>query len=125
VALQDALPEISRAGASLVVISPQVVRAKRETGNEPVVTLEVLRDEGNRVARRYGIVHDLPRDLQQLYAGKLSLDLGEVNGDGTWSLPMPARFVIDRNGIIRSVATDPDYRDRPDPAATLEALRRL
>jgi peroxiredoxin len=125
VALQDALPEISRAGASLVVISPQVARAKRETGNEPVVTLEVLRDEGNRVARRYGIVHDLPRDLQQLYAGKLSLDLGEVNGDGTWSLPMPARFVIDRNGIIRSVATDPDYRDRPDPAATLEALRRL
>jgi peroxiredoxin len=107
------------------VISPQVARAKRETGNEPVVTLEMLRDEGNRVARRYGIVHDLPADLQQLYAGKLNLDLATVNGDGTWSLPMPARFVIDRAGIVRSVAADPDYRDRPDPAATVAALRAL
>lgn len=124
-ALQDALPEITKAGATLVVISPQVARAKRETGNEPVVTLEMLRDEGNRVARRYGIVHDLPPDLRRLYADKINLDLATVNGDGTWSLPMPARFVIDRAGIVRSVATDPDYRDRPDPAATIDALRRL
>jgi len=33
--------------------------------------------------------------------------------------------VIDRTGIVRSVEADPDYRDRPDPASTLEALRRL
>jgi peroxiredoxin len=105
------------------VISPQVRRAGRETGNEPVLTLLALRDGGNEVARRYGIVHEVPPDLQQLYAGKLDLDLSAVNGE--WALPMPARFVIDRSGIVRSVETDPDYRDRPDPATTLEALRRL
>ena len=82
-----------------------------------------LRDRGNEVARRYGIVHEVPRDLQQLYAGKLNLDLSTVNGE--WALPMPARFVIDRSGIVRSVETDPDYRNRPDPTTTLEALRRL
>jgi peroxiredoxin len=105
------------------VISPQVRRAGRETGNEPVVTLLALRDRGNEVARRYGIVHEVPPDLQQLYAGKLNLDLSMVNGQ--WTLPMPARFVIDRSGIVRSVETDPDYRNRPDPTTTLEALRRL
>jgi peroxiredoxin len=105
------------------VISPQVQRASRETGNEPAVTLLVLRDRGNEVARRYGIVHEVPPNLQQLYAGKLNLDLATVNGE--WALPMPARFVIDRSGIVRSVETDPDYRNRPDPASTLEALRRL
>ena len=120
-ALQEALGDIGKAGASLVVISPQVQRAKRETGNEPVVTLEMLRDRGNVVARRYGIVHDLPPDLQDLYASKLNLDLGVVNGE--WSLPIPARFVIDRGGIVRSVEADPDYRTRPEPATTLEALR--
>jgi peroxiredoxin len=105
------------------VISPQVQRAARETGNEPTLTMLALRDRGNEVARRYGIVHEVPRDLQQLYAGKLNLDLSTVNGE--WALPMPARFVIDRSGIVRSVETDPDYRDRPDPATTLQALRRL
>jgi peroxiredoxin len=105
------------------VISPQVQRAARETGSEPVVTLLALRDRGNEVARRYGIVHDIPPDLRALYAGKLNLDLSTVNGE--WALPMPARFVIDRSGIVRSVETDPDYRDRPDPATTLAALRRL
>lgn len=105
------------------MISPQVQRAGRETGKEPVVTLLALRDRGNEVARQYGIVHEVPPDLQHLYANKLRLDLSIVNGE--WALPMPARFVIDRNGIVRSVETDADYRDRPDPATTLEALRRL
>src|SRR5439155_533506 len=87
--------------------------------NEPAVTLLALRDRGNEVARRYGIVHEVPRDLQHLYAGKLNLDLSTVNGE--WALPMPARFVIDRTGIVRSVEADPDYRDRPDSAARARA----
>ena len=122
-ALQDVLGEIAAAGASLIVVSPQVQRAKRETGNEPVLTLEMVRDRGNVVARRYGIVHDLPPDLRHLYATRLNLDLGLVNGE--WSLPLPARFVIDRDGVVRSVETDPDYRYRPEPATTLQALRSL
>ena len=122
-ALQEVLPEIEKLGASLVVISPQVRRAGRETGNEPAVRMQALRDEGNEVARRYGIAHEISPDLQRLYAGPLKLDLGDVNGE--WVLPMPARFVIDRTGIVRSVETDPDYRTRPDPHKTLAALKAL
>jgi len=112
---------MEKAGASLVAISPQVQRAGRETGKEPAVALQLLCDRGNVVARSYGIVHELPPDLQDLYATRLNLDLSTVNGE--WALPMPARFVIDRTGIVRSVETDPDYRGRPDPAATLAVLR--
>ena len=76
----------------------------RETGSEPSVTFEVLRDRGNEAARRYGIVHTLPADLQAIYA-KFNIDLPTVNGDGSWTLPIPARFVIDRTGIVRSMPT--------------------
>ena len=38
---------------------------------------------------------------------------------------MPARFVIDGGGIVRSVEADPDYRYRPEPEATVEALRKV
>ena len=61
------------------------------------MTFEVLRDLGNRVAEQYGLVFTLPEDLQAIYA-KFGIDLPTGNGDGTWRLPIPARFVIDRDG---------------------------
>jgi peroxiredoxin len=122
--VQQALPEITAAGASLAVVSPQVARTTRETGEPKPMTYEVLRDLGNRVAERYGLVFTLPEALQAIYA-KLGIDLPKGNGDGTWHLPVPARFVIDQEGIIRAVDADPDYTRRPEPAETVEVLKRL
>lgn len=84
----------------------------------------MLRDFGNLVAEQYGLVFTLPEDLQAIYA-RLGIDLAAGNGDGTWRLPIPARFVIDRSGIIRAVDADPDYTRRPEPACTIEVLRGL
>jgi peroxiredoxin len=84
----------------------------------------VLRDHGNRVAEAYGLVFTLPADLQAIYV-KFGIDLAKGNGDGTWRLPVPARFVIDRQGIVRAVDADPDYTRRPEPAETIAALARL
>ena len=88
------------------------------------MTFEVLRDLGNVVAERYGLVFTLPEELQGIYT-KFGIDLPTGNGDGTWRLPIPARFVIDRDGIVRAVDADPDYTRRPEPAQTIEVLRRL
>jgi len=76
------------------------------------------------VAEAYGLAFTLPDDLQALYL-KLGIDLARGNGDGTWRLPIPARFVIDRQGVIRAVDADPDYTRRPEPARTIEILRGL
>jgi peroxiredoxin len=101
-----------------------VARTPRETTEPKPVTFEVLRDFGNRVAEAYGLVFTLPDDVREIYL-KLGIDLARGNGDGTWRLPIPARFVIDGGGIIRAVDADPDYTRRPEPAHTLEVLRRL
>jgi len=84
----------------------------------------MLRDLGNRVAEAYGLAFTLPDDLREIYLG-FGIDLARGNGDGTWRLPVPARFVIDRAGVIRAVDADPDYTRRPEPADTVEVLRRL
>lgn len=84
----------------------------------------MLRDLGNKVAEQYGLVFTLPEPVQVIYT-KLGIDLPNGNGDGTWRLPIPARFVIDRAGIIRAVDADPDYTRRPEPEQTIEVLRRL
>ena len=84
----------------------------------------MLRDFGNQVAEKYGLAFMLPEDLRQIYL-KFGIDLPQGNGDGTWRLPIPARFVVDRAGIVRAAEADPDYTRRPEPARTVEILRGL
>jgi len=84
----------------------------------------MLRDAGNAVAEKYGLVFTLPDDLRKIYLG-FGIDLARGNGDGTWRLPIPARFVINRRGVIRAADADPDYTRRPEPARTVEILREL
>ena len=88
------------------------------------MSFELLRDFGNQVAEAYGLVFTLPDDLRAIYT-KFGIDLALGNGDGTWRLPVPARFVIDRAGIIRDADADPDYTRRPEPAQTVAALKAL
>ncbi len=64
------------------------------------------------------------RSLRQVYR-TFPLDLERFNGDASWTLPIPARFLIDPQGIIRAAESDPDYTTRPEPEDTLEALRAL
>ena len=101
-----------------------MARTPRETEEPGPLSFELLRDLGNHVAEAYGLAFTLPDDLCEIYV-KFGIDLAQGNGDGTWRLPMPARFVIDRGGIIRAVDADPDYTRRPEPAQTVEFLRGL
>ena len=106
------------------MISPQVARTPGETEEPKPLSFELLRDLGNHVSEAYGLAFTLPDDLREIYV-KFGIDLAKGNGDGTWRLPMPARFVIDRGGIIRAADADPDYTRRPEPARTVEVLRAL
>ena len=118
------LPEINAHGATLVAISPQLPVHNRELVRSRGLTFPILSDAGNKVAARFGLAFTLPDYLRAIYA-TFPLDLVTYNGDASWTLPMPARFVIDRQGIIRAAESDPDYTTRPDPEATLTALRTL
>jgi len=106
----------------LAAISPQKAAYNRELAAKWKIGFEMLVDQGNRVAGRYGLVWTLPEDLKGVYL-KFGIDLAEYNGDQSWTLPLPARLVIDREGIIRWASVSPDYTVRPDPAETLEFLR--
>jgi len=88
------------------------------------LTFPILWDEKSAVAQAFGLAFTLPDDLKAVYLG-FGNDLAIRNGDPSWQLPVPARFVIDAAGIVRSVEADPDYTHRPEPESTLEALRKV
>lgn len=76
------------------------------------------------MARRFGLVFALPDDLRAIYRG-LGIDLAVANGDASWTLPVPARYVVDRAGVVRAADVDPDYTRRTEPAETVAVLRTL
>lgn len=85
------------------------------------LTFEILSDPGNQVAKKFGLVFSFPDELRQAYM-KFGLDIPLHNGDDSWTLPMPGRFVIDKNATILSAEVSPDYTIRPELEETLKTL---
>lgn len=121
-ALQAALPEFRKAGASLVAISPQTPVNSRKSVRENALDFPILSDTRNDVAAAFGLRFELPDYLVELYKS-LKNDLPNFNGDDSWTLPMPARYVIGQDGVIRYAEVNPDYTRRPEPSDMLPVLR--
>ena len=123
-ALQQVLPPITELGATLVAVSPQLETFNREFIQKHRLTFDILSDPGNRVAETFGLVHELPDDLREVYRS-FGIDLEKYNADGLWRLPMPARYVIGQDSLIQSADVNPDYTVRPEPDETVAFLRKM
>lgn len=121
-ALQAALPTFQSFGANLVAISPQTAPNSRKSVRQNALGFPILSDPHNDVAAAFGLRFALPDYLVELYKG-LKNDLPAFNGDPSWTLPMPARFVIGQDGTILYAEVNPDYTRRPEPEDMLPALR--
>jgi peroxiredoxin len=121
-ALQATLPQFRELGASLVAISPQAAANSRKSQRENGLDFPILSDTKNEVAAAFGLRFALPDYLIELYK-TLKNDLPAFNGDPGWTLPMPARYVIARDGTIVYAEVNPDYTLRPEPESMLPVLR--
>ena len=106
------------------MISPEQASYIAPMAGRQKLTFPILWDEKCGVAAAYGLAFSLPDDLREVYRS-FGNDLAVKNGDPSWQLPVPARFVIDSTGIVRAVEADPDYTHRPEPETTLDALRKV
>jgi peroxiredoxin len=122
-ALQAALPDFEASGTKLVAISPQTAVNSRKSVRQNALGFPILSDTHNDVAASFGLRFELPDYLVELYKA-LKNDLPSFNGDPSWTLPMPGRFVIGQDGIILYAEVNPDYTRRPEPEDMLPALRR-
>ncbi|WGF87837.1 peroxiredoxin-like family protein [Marinivivus vitaminiproducens] len=121
-AYQMALPEITAQGARLVAVSPQLPDASLSTAEKNALTFDVLSDVGNEAARAYGLVYALPEELRDALRSN-DKALPAINGDESWELPVPATYVIARDGRVTLAFLDVDYRKRLEPEAILAGLR--
>ncbi len=122
-AMNFILPQILAVGAQLVAISPQTVHQSFLMADQHQLRFPLLSDAGNQVARQFGLVYRVP-DSQQSIFRRAMTNLPFTNGDESWELPIPAVYVVDRDGTLLFAAVNPDYKERSEPEEILEQLVR-
>jgi peroxiredoxin len=124
-ALQTARPRFEAYGASLVAISPQTPDHSLSATEKNKLSFDVLSDVHQEVIAAYRVQFTVPADLKDLHLDVFHNDLAIHTADGSWDLPIPATFVIDRTGIVRARYVSADYTTRMDPDDIEAALAAL
>ena len=123
-AYQKALPEIIELGARLVAISPETPDYSLTTTEKNSLAFPVLSDAQGQLADALRIRFELSSELVDLYK-TYDIDLPTQNGEGRWSLPIPATYVVEKGGLIAAALIDADYEKRMEPAMAIAALKAL
>ena len=123
-ALQRIHSEVRDLGAQIVVLTPELERYTRALHKKLNLTFDILTDLHLKTAEQFRLVYALPDYLSDLYSSFGSA-LDRFHDEPEFRLPMPARYVIDKRGIIRAANVSADYTIRPEPSDTLNALKTL
>ena len=120
-ALQENLSKINDKKVSLVAISPQSPDNSLTVIEKHNLTFEVLTDKDNTFAKQLGIVFEL-QDFVLPFYNALGINLSSFNKNDDTSLPIPAVFVVNENGIIIYKFADANYMNRIDIDELLNTL---
>ena len=121
-ALQEIDPQVRALGARIVALTPELERYTRNVHKKLNLTFDILTDLHLKTAEQFRLVFVLPNYLRELYKS-FGTTLDRFHDESEYRLPMPARYVIDKEGIIRAADVNADYTIRPEPAETLRLLR--
>ena len=124
-ALQARLDDIYALGATLVAISPQVPDGSLTKDEISIMDFIVLTDQDAKVALQYGVAWEVPEFLMEHMRVDRKLDLEKINYGNGSILPIPATFILGREGVVTWNYVNVDYRTRSEPDEIIEALKKL
>lgn len=119
--LEDSLSFITKKGASVIAITPEKPENISKTLEKTNASYSVLFDDGLKIMKSYDVSFAVDSNLVQRYK-KFGIDFNEANGINGANLPVPALFIINKDGIIIYRHFDPDYKQRPSVQEILSHL---
>jgi peroxiredoxin len=119
-AWRDQYARLRECGALLVAVGPQIERQSDFMVGQHGLPFPVLSDPGCAVAEAFGLVYAVPQYYRDYYRSIL-VNIPFVNGDQSWRLPLPATYVIGRDGRVTFAEAHADFRVRPEPEEGLAA----
>lgn len=123
-ALNIALPEFVKRGVTLLGLTPEMPTTAQDTLTANELAITVLSDEGNRVSASLGLVFELPEVLRPIYE-RFGIDIPASNGDDSFTLPVPATYILGQDRVARYHFVNVDYTQRAEPTQLIAELDRL
>ena len=109
--LTDSLQYIAAKGASIIAVTPEVMQFVDETSKKFDEAIRIISDEDMEIMNAYGVSFEVS-GLTVLRYKTIGIDLDEFNGDNGTSLPVPATYIINKDGLIDYVYFDKNYKKR-------------
>lgn len=122
-AWRRSLPALEQAGGRFVCISASTGGAAMAIRNSVSPDIEVLCDVDHGLSLSLGLAFYLGRNFIDQYE-RDGIDLAAIYGTQAGILPIPATFVIDRDGIVLAEHVEPDFRIRAIPDEMIAAISR-
>ena len=119
--LQDSLQVLTSKGAQVVVITPELPTNIDKTVAKTKAAFPIVHDQDFAIMKAYKTAFTVDDATARKYQG-FGVDLKAANGAATNVLPVPATYVIGRDGKIQYAFFDPDYRHRASVRAVAQAL---
>jgi len=120
-ALEDSIGLIKEKGAQLIAISPENSENIEKTIEKTKATYDVISDHSLSIMNAYKVSFQLDEETDAKYK-KWGIDLTERNGSNGKNLPVPAVYIIGKDGKISYRYFDENYKNRPSVKVLLENL---
>ena len=109
---QDSLKVLTDQGFSVVAITPESIEDVEQTVKLHNLTFTVIYDCQEKIMKDYDVMFSVTKEYQDKVLSGLSIDIAKNNGRDAARLPVPATYIINKDGIIVAVQFDPDYKNR-------------
>jgi peroxiredoxin len=110
--LEQSLTELTKKGASVIAVTPEIPEYIAKSIEKTKASFPILHDNGLKIMKSYDVAYKLDDKTANKYK-RLKIDLNEINGDvNRENLPVPAVYVINKQGLIVYKFFDPDYTNR-------------
>ena len=119
-AVIQAEDEIDALGGKIVAIMPETQKYAGQFKSDSGAPFPVLTDLDNGYALSLNLAIWLGPEIQGLLS---YLDLSDFQGNDGWVLPIPATFVVGRDGMVKARFVNPDFRKRMEIDDLLAAVR--
>jgi peroxiredoxin len=119
--LAQAQKELAKGEGQIIGIMPDLQKFVVELKKQSSVPFPILSDMDNGYALSLNLTIWVGAELQRMLQDRVNIPA--FQGNSSWMLPIPATFVVGRDGLIRARFIDPDYRKRMTIAETLSAMR--
>ena len=119
--INDSLSFITAKGATVIAVTPEIADNIKKTVEKTKAAYSILEDKGMTIMKSYKVNFVVDDKTIEKYKG-YGIDFDKANGSNGANLPVPATYIIGKNGKIKYVFFNPDYRQRASVKEILDNL---